>query len=200
MKNFILLLTVSLATTLVSCSQEDKVNESNSNQKTELDGQFKMSLDNFTPFSTDTIVLFEAANVSELEDHINNTLGDFDDELDGIKAEYSNVDFVTYKLTFANNKAIVTDLYFLDTQSQVVVDVFEKYTASSIPDFGAIMGEYLFGKCPNGWTSEGSYSSKDGIAKATERILTPNLDSSGDCVQIQYARGVLSVQICYKKC
>lgn len=198
MRKLLVLLTISLATTLVSCSQEDK--DVNSNPSKESNEEINMTSKSFTPFTTDTIVLFEAANIAELNAHVDGTLKEFDEELEAIRVEFPNVDLVTYNLTFKNNKAIITDLYFLDTDAEVVVDVFENGTNSVPSGFWEGVAEVLLGKCPNGWTSKGSYSSEEGLANATKQILAPNLDSTGDCVQLQYSRGLLSVQLCYKTC
>jgi len=197
-RKLLVLLTISLATTLVSCSQEDK--DINSNPSKESNREMNISSKSFTPFTTDTIVLFEAANLAELNAHVDGTLKEFDEELEAIRVEFPNVDLVTYNLTFKNHKAIITDLYFLDTDAEVVVDVFENGTNSVPFGFWEGVAEVLLGKCPNGWTSKGSYSSEEGLANATKQILAPNLDSTGDCVQLQYSRGLLSVQLCYRTC
>ena len=191
---------------LYACSNDEANNpqqeniEQTSNLQSKSEGEINMSSKSFTPFTTDTIVLFEAANVEELNAHIDGTFKEFNNELEAIRVEFPNVDLVTYNLTFKNNKAIITDLYFLDTAAEVVVDVFENGTNSVPSTFWEGVAEVLLGKCPNGWTSKGAYSSEEGLSEATKQVLAPNLDSNGDCIQLQYARGLLSVQLCYRTC
>ena len=166
----------------------------------DLGNSFKMSLNDFAPFETDSIFIFEAGNEEELKHHIDTTLKNFDDELEEIRRQYENVDLITYNLTFSNNKAFITNLYFLDTANQKVIDVFETTVNSVSPVFWAGVVEILLGKCPEGWTNNGSYSSEKGISAQTEKILVPSLQKNGDCVDVRFARGLLSVQIFSKKC
>lgn len=196
MKRLVLILSLAF---FVACSDEERPQETENIQNEKADGEFNMTLDGFVPFETDTIVLFEANNVGELNYHVDTTLHNFNQELEDIRAQHSNVDLILYNLTFNNNIAVVTDLYFLDTENEEVIDVFGTNSFGS-PGLWLAVGDLLLGKCPDGWTSAGSYSTSNGIANATKEILTPGLQGNGDCVQIQYARGLLSVQICHRKC
>ncbi len=196
MKRLFILLVISLAA-FAGCSQEDREPETRNNLNKKVG--YDINLNGFTPFKTDTIVLFKAYNSKELNGHIQKTLNGFNEELEAIRKKHPNVDLVVYKLNFKQNQAFVTDLYFLDTKSEKVIDVFESKTNSSFPSL-TVLADIFLGKCPEGWTSDGSFSSKEGIATATEKILTSGLNGSGDCVQIQYARGLLSVKVCHRKC
>ena len=197
MKKLFILLVISLAA-FAGCSQEDREAETKNDLSKE-DVGYKLNLNDFTPFKTDTIVLFKAYTAKELNSHIKNTLNSFNDELEEIRKKYPNADLVVYKLNFKQNQAFVTDLHFLDTKAKKVIDVFDNKINSTFPSLIGI-ADLLLGKCPEGWTSGGSFSSKEGIATATEKILSPSLKGSGDCVQIQYARGLVSVQVCHRKC
>lgn len=196
MKRLALILSLAF---FISCSDQEKLQETEINQNEILGDGFKISLEGFVHFETDTIVLFEANNVGELNYHVDTTLHNFNQELEDIRAQHSNVDLILYNLTFNNNIAVVTDLYFLDTENEEVIDVFGTNSFGS-PALWLAVGDLLLGKCPNGWTSAGSYSSESGIANATKEILAPGLQGNGDCVQIQYARGLLTGQITQRKC
>jgi len=190
-----LLMLVLLLLGMTSCSQEEKLPVDAKTNAT-----YKMTLTEFKPFVKDTIPLLKTETVAALKAEFPEAIAKFEEELDGVVAAHKEVDGVLFKLLIEDNKVWITDLKFVNTQKQFGIDIYTDTTYAIPPLMWETVADLLKGKCTEGWTSAGSVSSKEGVATATERILTKNLEGNGDCIEIQYARGLLAVQICYRNC
>lgn len=147
-----------------------------------------------------SVVLFEAGNQTELEQRLPDALSTLNTEIEEIKKQDARIDLVLYKLTFENKKATISEVEFIDTKNKTIVTIGDTKALSIPPAKWTEIDEFLNGKCLNGWAEGGTASSESGVAAITKQILAPNVDSTGDCVQTQYVRGLLNVKICYKKC
>lgn len=196
LKTMILVFVVTIAT--VSCSQNETLNDSKESNAKDLDLQnLRLNLGDLD-FKTDSIILFQVNNESDLNREMNTTFKEFIEELDEIVASDRGVDHYTFDLNFDQGRALITNIYFFNTENQKFVDVFETGNA---PSCVACALEAIFmGSCPDGWTNAGSCSSAACISATLAQYMTPALSASGGCIMTHTSRGLVSVRICIKSC
>lgn len=78
---------------------------------------------------TDSIILFQANNVQELNKNMETTFVDFMDEIDEIVRTNEEVDLYEYNLRFHQGQALVTDIYFYNSEREEFVAIFENGNA-----------------------------------------------------------------------
>lgn len=202
----ILLPTVLLGASLFGCQNDSTDTPSEPTTLQAKDSSNSMVIDwskfdlSGMDLSLDNFVLFEAKDQAEFEHNLPKALAALNTEIEELKKKDTRIDLVLYKLTFENYKATISDVKFIDSKNKTFITIGDNNALSIPPSKWAEIEELVKGKCPDGWIEGGTASSESGVAAITKQILAPNLDSTGDCVQIQYARGLLSVKICFKKC
>ena len=121
-------------------------------------------------------------------------------EIDEMIKSNKEITNVLFKLNFSKGKAVMKDIYVLNGKDKIVLN--GSSSPKSVPniDWESILNG---ASCPEGWTDNGTCSGRACIANTTAEILQDpdgGINSSGDCVEIQYNRGILSVRICSRSC
>ena len=130
----------------------------------------------------------------------NQLFSELDDAMEG------KADKAVFRLSNDGKNIVLSDIFLIDTKIKVIVDQSNTnknnkyYSDMQTNGLAEFMDEIMYGKCPTGWTSVGSCINRDCIASKTDAVLEAQLGETGDCVQLQYARGALGVQICTKSC
>jgi hypothetical protein len=187
-QTIVLFLTCSL---LISCSDtETEVR----NQELNIDlTQLKINLDSL--HLGEAQVVFEYQTKKQLKEKSDAFIISIFEEIDGIIKSNSKITNVVFTLKFTKGTAILKDVYVLDAKNETVIS-----DPPSKTDWDALWNG---ARCPQGWTDNGNCSSSSCVANTTQEILTDpdaGINSSGDCTQIQYNRGLLSVRICSRSC
>jgi len=112
--------------------------------------------------------LFRYRDSIELREHLNTTFQEFLSEVDDLAASDERIDHVIYDIDYTNSNAVLRSIYFLDLDEREVIDILEIGSTSENIDWGEIF-ELMYGKCKEGWTSQGSCSSKSCIAEKLQR-------------------------------
>jgi hypothetical protein len=140
-------------------------------------------------------MVYEYQNKTELKEKTAQFMTAIFEEIDGLIQSNSKITNVLFQLEFAKGIATLKEVYVLDGKNEVVIS----------GPVGRTDWDALFNgaRCPQGWDDNGSCSSASCVATTTQEILTDpdaGINSSGDCTQIQFNRGLLSVRICSRGC
>lgn len=183
---------------IFSCSQNETTNNVEEVNSKDLNfDNLRIDLGDLN-IETDSIILFQANHVEELNNHLETTFADFMFELDEIVRTNEDVDLYEFNLRFHQGQALITDIYFYNSDREEIVDIFETGNA---PDCVACnIGSILAGSCPGGYSSQGVCFNQPCVESTLSQVLTPALSSTGDCIMLHISRGALGVRICSKVC
>lgn len=193
MKTFVLFSFLSI----FSCSQNETPNDIEKVENKEMNfDNLRIDLGDWD-IKTDSIILFHANNQGELNNHLRTTLTDFIEELDEIVRTNEDVDLYEFDLKFHQGEALITDIYFYNSVTGEVVDVFETGNVPSC--WQCAIGDILAGACPSGYTNHGACFNPDCVSTTIAEILAPLSDGNG-CRDLRVSRGALGVRICSRTC
>lgn len=186
-----------LSFTFYACS-----NDNSDTQQEELQlelSDLKINLDALDFNKPQTVFTFKDQKDAKIKSNI--LITTISNEIDDIIASNDEITNVLFKLKFNNGKAILYDIYVLNAKKRIIINGTVN-TAKNEPsiDWESVMNG---ARCPSGWNDNGSCSSRNCIANTTAEILSDpdgGINSSGDCTQIQYNRGLFSVRICSTSC
>ncbi|MEN8880293.1 MAG: hypothetical protein ABF311_08980 [Polaribacter sp.] len=143
-------------------------------------------------------VLFSYKNLEELKLQADSTIKELIEEIDDIVASNENITNVLFDLKFNKGVSTLDNVYFLDAKNREIINISENRDSQRIEfDWDSFLNG---APCPNGYTNNGSCSSASCISETTTTILTDGLEGNGDCSEIRYNRGLVSVRICSRSC
>lgn len=197
-KNLLFLLGV-VGGLLYACSVDENAEQIEPENTQEVTATHSVKSKDFV-VRTDTIHLFEVTSAADIERNIG-ILSQVDAEIESLVDGYKfikekndpEVDLITYKLNYKNNKVYVTDLVFWNTDLKIPVDKIIPYVGRPVYDFDEAFN------CPEGWSGGQSYGSQESINQAAQNIMSKAF-LQGDCVEIRYVKGFFNVKLCHRKC
>lgn len=199
MKNYTKLVAFAMLCVLAGCTADNNLLNQNENSALTLEGSFTDDwLGNFE-IKTDTIFLFEVQKEHEFDVQLSKYLAMFDEEIRDLKANYDDVDLITYKLKLVNNQAYITDLYFLDGVNKTVLEDF-KNTGHQQLAFWDDLGLLLEGSCVLNWQHVGSYTPTVSTLDGSTAVFGSGFKPVGNCFEMQYARSMKALQVCTRAC
>lgn len=148
-------------------------------------------------------IVFKYQNIKEAKEKASLFTKLIFDEIDEVIESDKKITNVLYTLKFEKGVAALEDVYVLNAKEKVIINSPNNNTLNRDPldiDWESVLNG---ARCPAGWTNNGSCSSSSCVAETTQEILTDSdggIGSSGDCVEVRYNRGLLSVRICSRSC
>lgn len=183
---------------IFSCSQNETTNDAEKVNNKEMNfDNLRIDLGDWN-FKTDSIILFQANNLEELNNHLNTSFTYFIEGLDQIVRTNEKIDVYEFNLRFHQGEAMITDIVFYNSITGELVDGFETGNTVSCVQCSSI-GDLLFGACPSGYTNNGVCLSEPCVKTTVAEILAPLADGNG-CRDIRVSRGSWGVRICSRTC
>lgn len=145
-------------------------------------------------------VVFSYKNAKEAQEKSQSFIKIISKEIDDLIESKEQVTNVLFTLSFKNSTATLRDIYVVNLKDKMVLNDSSLLKSSTDTDWDSVLNG---ASCPDGWTDQGTCSGRKCIADTTAQILQDpegGINSNGDCVEIQYNRGLLSVRICSKPC
>ncbi len=144
--------------------------------------------------------LFTYANQTELVEQSDSKITGLLEEIDDIVNANQKITNVLFDISFEDGVAQLNYVHFLDVPNEDIIPVGD--VSNTI--FPNIDWDRLLNgaSCPEGYTNNGSCSTSSCVSETAEAILTGEggINSNGDCAEIRFNRGLLSVRICSREC
>ena len=191
MKKTILLLMLAFA---VSCTEDTQNQEVLDSQNFHFN-----SLKNSLDFQISKVA-FEYSNTSDLETKVALFSKQLVQEsLELVREKESKIGYVTTYLSFDNKAASIEGFAYYDKQGKLLESSFADQRNSDP------LEELLDGaSCPSGYTRLGRCSNFGNtqacVGEYLADYLSENLDSVGDCANVQISVGTLNTTVCGKTC
>lgn len=182
---------------IFSCSQNETQNDVE-----KLDNK-DMNFDNLRidlgdwKIKTDSIILFQANNVEELNNHLNTSLTYFIEGLDEIVRTNDDVDLYEFNLQLHQGQALITDIYFYNSERQEFVDIFENGNAPDCISCN-IKNVVLITNSINS-TGKNFCVDSSCVVQAVSNILLPNKGTSFVDISLHISRSSKGISIQHSK-
>lgn len=149
-------------------------------------------------------LLFTYRNIQDATEKSENFIKTINNEIDAVIKSNQDITNILYTLSLSDGKAVLEDVLILNAKDKLILNKPDADNYKNKSSLGINWDAILNGAgCPSGWTDNGSCSTPDCVANTTEEILEDpdsGINSSGDCTEIRYNRGLLSVRICSRSC
>lgn len=181
---------------IFSCSQNETTNDVEKLDNKEMNfDNLRIDLGDWT-IKTDSIILFQANNVEELNNHLNTSFTYFIEGLDEIVRTNEEVDLYEFNIRLNQGEALVTDIYFYSSEREEFVDVFENGNA---PDCVACtVKNILSATNPEGFARSEICPDRSCMVAKVEEILTLEAGQNSKDINFHISRNTNGYNIHYR--
>ena len=155
-----------------------------------------------------TIVLAYYSDISDLQKKVGEITTSLIEDSNEILNNNNEITDVITNIKFSNGKAIISEVFYVNLDTKEIIEGYvlneETSTYQKVdPNLGGF-DDFISGSCPSGYSQIGSCSNLNNpqtcVGNSIQTFLTTNINSIGDCANVQVSVGALNTKVCGKVC